>query len=193
MRAFLAFSAVLTLCCCGGHNHSDLVHRSLADLPVTTTEPPKAATASGVAPDESLPPAGSSSPGGNTDSPASVIFDAFNDRLTDIYFNYDQSDLTSLQLATLQKDASLLRTILAEFPRVKIVIAGHCDERGSAEYNLALGDRRAQRVAQSLSDMGVHIDGIETVSYGKEQPQCEEPTEACWSKNRRAHLTAKMP
>jgi peptidoglycan-associated lipoprotein len=121
------------------------------------------------------------------------MIDTFNDRLTDIFFIYDQSDLTSLQLATLQKDASLLRTILAEFPRAKIVIEGHCDERGSAEYNLALGDRRAQRVAQSLSDIGVHISRIETVRYGKEQPRCEEPNEACWSKNRRAHLTAKLP
>jgi peptidoglycan-associated lipoprotein len=190
MRAFLVFSAVLTLCACGGHHHTEFIHRNPTNLPATTTDPPTATT-SGVASDESLPPASASFPGGQCDLPHSKG-PAFN-ALTDIYFNYDQSDLTSLQLATLQKDASLLRTILADFPQAKIVIEGHCDERGSAEYNLALGDRRAQRVVRSLSEIGVPIDRIETVSYGKEQPQCEEANEACWSKNRRAHLMAKLP
>ncbi len=76
----------------------------------------------------------------------------------------------------------------AEFPQVKVVVEGHCDERGSAEYNLGLGDDRAAKAAGVLRQFGVLPERIEIISYGKEAPQCTEPAETCWRRNRRAHL-----
>jgi peptidoglycan-associated lipoprotein len=114
-----------------------------------------------------------------------------NGALDDAYFAYDRSDLSPEALAALRRDATVLCAILAEFPGLKILIEGHCDERGSAEYNLALGDRRARRAEEILRENGVPPDALEIVSYGKESPQCTEPTETCWQKNRRAHMSVK--
>ncbi len=70
------------------------------------------------------------------------------------------------------------------------MIEGHCDERGSAEYNLALGDRRANSAKEFLQELGVPADRLSVISYGKERPQCTEHNEECWQKNRRVHFTA---
>jgi peptidoglycan-associated lipoprotein len=70
------------------------------------------------------------------------------------------------------------------------VVEGHCDERGSAEYNLGLGDRRATSAKDFLVQLGVPADKLKTISYGKERPQCTENDESCWQKNRRAHFSA---
>jgi peptidoglycan-associated lipoprotein len=123
--------------------------------------------------------------------PAAVIAD-LNNRLEDAFFDYDRSELRSDALAALRKDAALLAPIVAEFPQFKIVVEGHCDERGSAEYNLGLGDHRANRAAAVLQSFGVPLDRIQVVSYGKEQPQCSESTESCWHRNRRAHLAIRI-
>jgi peptidoglycan-associated lipoprotein len=112
----------------------------------------------------------------------------FND-LFDAFFAYDRADLSETALSSLQQDARTLAAYLAEFPTVKIIVEGHCDERGSDEYNLALGDSRAARAASLLRDLGLPAPQIETLSYGKERPQCTEQTEECWQKNRRAHIT----
>src|SRR5690349_20475442 len=93
-------------------------------------------------------------------------------------------------MAALETDAHLLTALLKEFPDLEVIVEGHCDERGSAEYNLGLGDRRAERAAQILRDFGVAVGKLRTISYGKESPQCTEPTESCWQTNRRAHLQA---
>jgi len=71
---------------------------------------------------------------------------------------------------------------------MKFLIEGHCDERGSTEYNLALGDNRANSIKQALISLGISADRIRTISYGKEKPFCTESTEACWAQNRRAHF-----
>src|SRR5438132_109489 len=73
-------------------------------------------------------------------------------------------------------------------PNFKVTIEGHCDERGSTEYNLGLGDRRASAVKQYLVSLGVPADRLSTVSFGKEKPFCMESTEACWQQNRRGHF-----
>jgi len=70
-----------------------------------------------------------------------------------------------------------------------VIVEGHCDERGSAEYNLALGDRRATAAKDFLVQLGVPADRLKTISYGKERPQCTEENEQCWQRNRRAHLS----
>ena len=109
--------------------------------------------------------------------------------LQDIYFDYDKSDISGDGRDTLTRDASALKTILADFPGSSIVVEGHCDERGSAEYNLGLGDRRSSSAKDFLVQLGVPGDRLKTISYGKERPQCGESNESCWQKNRRVHFS----
>ena len=106
----------------------------------------------------------------------------------DAYFDYDKSDIRSDARDALTRNAAVLKSILADFPSASIVVEGHCDERGSAEYNLGLGDRRASAAKDSLVSLGVPGDRLKTISYGKERPQCTEQNESCWQKNRRAHF-----
>jgi peptidoglycan-associated lipoprotein len=106
----------------------------------------------------------------------------------DAYFDYDKTDLRGDARDTLTSDAAALKAILGDFPTATIVIEGHCDERGSAEYNLGLGDRRASAAREFLQQLGVPADRIKTVSYGKERPQCSDQNETCWQKNRRVHF-----
>ena len=106
----------------------------------------------------------------------------------DAYFDYDKSDIRSDARDALTRNAAALKSILADFPSASIVVEGHCDERGSAEYNLGLGDRRASAAKDFLVSLGVPGDRLKTISYGKERPQCTEQNESCWQKNRRAHF-----
>jgi len=102
-----------------------------------------------------------------------------------IFFDYDTSDLRPDAQATLQKDASWLN----QHTDVKVVIGGYCDERGSDEYNLALGQHRADATKSALTGMGIAADRISVISYGKEKPFCTESNEQCWQLNRRAGFT----
>lgn len=111
-------------------------------------------------------------------------------KLEDALFDYDQSTIRSDASVALRDDVNVIREILADYPSQKLIIEGHADERGSAEYNLALGDRRAHAVQEFLSTMGIPGTQLAVVSYGKERPVCTEETESCWQKNRRAHLIA---
>lgn len=108
----------------------------------------------------------------------------------DAYFDYDKSDVREDARSILTRDADALKSILADFPSAVISLEGHCDERGSAEYNLGLGDRRSTSAKEFLVQLGVPADRLKTISYGKERPQCTESNEACWQKNRRAHFSA---
>jgi peptidoglycan-associated lipoprotein len=111
-------------------------------------------------------------------------------RLRDLHFDYDKSDVRPEDQSILSSDASALKTIFARFPSSNIIIEGHCDERGSAEYNIALGDRRASATRDALAALGVPGDRLRTVSYGKERPACTEENETCFQQNRRAHFNA---
>ena len=111
-------------------------------------------------------------------------------RLLDAYFDYNKSDLRTDAQTALNNDSSELRSLLKEFPNTKFVIEGNCDERGSAEYNLALGDRRAKAAQEFLIQIGVPAARLSTISYGQERPVCTDHDENCWQKNRRAHLSA---
>jgi len=106
----------------------------------------------------------------------------------DAYFDFDKSDIRSDARDALTRDSGLLKQIFGQDPNFSVIVEGHCDERGSAEYNLALGDRRATAAKDFLVQLGVAADRMKTISYGKERPQCTEATEECWQKNRRAHL-----
>lgn len=109
--------------------------------------------------------------------------------VVDAFFDYDKSDIREDARAALTKDADALKAIFSSFPDATITVEGHCDERGSAEYNLALGDRRATAAKDFLTQLGVPGDKLKTISYGKERPQCTDHDEACWQKNRRAHFS----
>lgn len=108
----------------------------------------------------------------------------FAQNIKDVYFDYDKSDIRADQQAAVQADAAFLQ----QHPNVTFTIEGHCDERGSTEYNLALGDNRASAVKNALVAGGVSADRIKTVSYGKEKPFCTESNESCWQQNRRGHF-----
>jgi len=111
-------------------------------------------------------------------------------KLEDALFDYDQSTIRSDATVALRDDVNVIREILADYPSQKLMIEGHTDERGSAEYNLGLGDRRAHAVQEFLSSMGIPGPQLAVVSYGKEKPVCTQETESCWQQNRRAHVTA---
>jgi len=117
----------------------------------------------------------------------SVYRQAAEKALQDIHFDYDKSDIKAADKAVLQ--------ILADFlklnPQAQIQIEGHCDERGTIEYNLALGEHRASATRDFLKALGVAETRMATISYGKERPLCTEPKESCWHKNRRAHFVLK--
>jgi peptidoglycan-associated lipoprotein len=108
----------------------------------------------------------------------------FLKEMQDAYFDLDKADVRSDARGALARSADFLRN----YPQVKVVVEGHCDERGSTEYNLALGDRRAAAVKQYLVSLGIGADRISTVSYGKEKPFCMQSSEDCWQKNRRGHF-----
>ena len=108
----------------------------------------------------------------------------------DAFFDYDKTDLRSDARDALTRDVAALKSIMADFPSALIVVEGHCDERGSAEYNLGLGDRRATAAKEFLQQLGIAADRMKTVSYGKERPQCTDSDETCWQKNRRVHFAA---
>ena len=106
----------------------------------------------------------------------------------DIYFDYDKNDIRADGRDTLTKDADVIKRILTGDPTFTIVVEGHCDERGSEEYNLALGDRRALAVKEFLVQLGVPEDRLKTISFGKERPVCTDENEGCYQRNRRGHL-----
>ena len=111
-------------------------------------------------------------------------------KIEDAYFNYNEATLRPDATKTLNADSAELRDILKDYPTYKLRIEGHADERGSAEYNMALGDRRAVSAKDYLVQIGIPAMQLNVVSYGKEKPVCEDHDEACWQKNRRIHITA---
>jgi peptidoglycan-associated lipoprotein len=143
-----------------------------------------------------------SGPGGNTDATARLTVveppppppqatapepseaALFAQSIKDIYFDYDRFDLRSEDQAAVDADAAFLKS----HPSIKFTIEGHCDERGSTDYNLALGDNRANSARNALIKAGVGADQIKVISFGKEKPFCSESNESCWQQNRRDHF-----
>jgi peptidoglycan-associated lipoprotein len=124
-------------------------------------------------------------PAASVTQPTNTSIDQlFLQEVGDAYFDYDSAEIRADAKDVLRKDADFFR----RYPTMRITIEGHCDERGSTEYNLALGDRRANAVKQYIVSLGIPADRLNTVSYGKEKPFCMEATEACYAKNRRGHF-----
>ncbi len=126
------------------------------------------------------PPPAPPAPANNNETQAQL----FAANMKDVFFDYDSYDVSQQYQQVLQADARFLQ----QHPDMSFIIEGHCDERGSTEYNLALGDNRANSTKQALISLGVPASRIRTISYGKEKPFCTESTEACWAQNRRAHF-----
>jgi peptidoglycan-associated lipoprotein len=102
----------------------------------------------------------------------------------DVHFDYNKSDIRPSERPILEGIARYMK----EHPQLIIKVEGHCDERGSNEYNMALGERRALSIRSHLADLGVAPERIYTISYGEERPLCAEATESCWARNRRGHF-----
>ena len=111
-------------------------------------------------------------------------------RLEDALFDYDKSTIRPDATTALRDDVNVIRDILVAYPSQKLLIEGHTDERGSEEYNMGLGDRRARSAQEFLQTMGIPTNQLTVISYGKDRPRCTEQTEQCWQQNRRAHITA---
>lgn len=114
------------------------------------------------------------------------------DRIQDAYFDYDKHTLRPDAETALKTDAQTLAIIIRQYPDYKLTVEGHCDERGSEEYNIALGDARAKQAKEYLATLGLPADQLALVSYGKDKPVCTDHDEACWQKNRRAHITQQQ-
>ena len=112
------------------------------------------------------------------------ISELFEQNVRDAFFDFNKADIRADARDALTKDAEFLRS----YSSVHVTIEGHCDERGSTEYNLGLGQRRAQAAKNYLVSLGISADRIDTVSWGKERPFCTESTEECWQQNRRGHF-----
>jgi peptidoglycan-associated lipoprotein len=137
-------------------------------------------------------------PGGSTDAtvrisintpapvetPTSSVDELFLKEVRDAYFDYDSAEIRADAQTALRKTSDFLKN----YPQLRVTIEGHCDERGSTEYNLALGDRRANAVKQYLISLGVPGDRLNVVSFGKEKPFCMQASEECYAQNRRGHF-----
>lgn len=134
------------------------------------------------------PPAPTPAP---TPAPKATFGERIARDIQDVYFDFDKSDVREDARNTLTQNADKLKAIFSEYPTGTLTIEGHADERGSAEYNLGLGDRRAIAAKDFLVQLGVSADRLKTLSYGKERPQCTDNNESCWQKNRRAHFTGQ--
>jgi peptidoglycan-associated lipoprotein len=158
--------------------------------PVIATTRPPAATAA-PAPASPVHSAGPAATSAATPLNESELFDRMtlddlnaSHPLNDVFFDYDANTLRDDARQVLQRNAQWL----AQWPQTRIRIDGHCDERGTEEYNLALGDQRAVTVRDYLASLGVNPDRIQTVSLGRESPFCTATGESCWGQNRRGHF-----
>ena len=150
--------------------------------PTTTTTYHLVARGSGGTADATAVVSVTAAPAVSVPSTNMSAEEEFKANVQDAFFDYDTYDIRSDAQATLSHDASYL----ASHPTIKVVIGGYCDERGSDEYNLALGQNRASAAKTALVNAGVASARIRVVSYGKEKPFCSDSTEECWQQNRRA-------
>ena len=146
--------------------------------------PPAPAPAPPPAPPAAAAPAPAPTP---SPAPARPSEYAHNAALKDIGFGFDRADIRPADARILDASAAWL----ASNPRQLVLIEGHCDERGTSDYNLALGERRARAAMNHLMAKGIEANRITIISYGEERPSCTQKTEACWSANRRAHFLVK--
>jgi peptidoglycan-associated lipoprotein len=156
-----------------------------ASAPPPTGTPAPSAAAPSTAPSPSMTPSPVAPSTSSTNPPAPSEFRA-TDNLKDVFFDFDKYDIRGNDAKILDTNAAWLKS-----NDNLVLIEGHCDERGTNEYNLALGERRAKATMNYLVAQGVQASRITIISYGKERPTCTEHTESCWAQNRRAHFLVK--
>jgi peptidoglycan-associated lipoprotein len=186
---FLACTAVTALCFTVGACKKNVAAKA----------PPAPTPAASTARATSTPPARQSEQRSSqvASSPRSRMPDAATrariqellDRIQDAYFDYNKHTIRPDAQVALKADAQTLADIIKQYPDFKLTVEGNCDERGSEEYNMALGDARAKQAKEYLANLGLPGDQLRVISYGKDRPVCEEHDEACWQRNRRAHIT----
>jgi peptidoglycan-associated lipoprotein len=125
--------------------------------------------------------------GGQRFQEQAISVEEMRDRLGTVFFAYDSYDLSPTSLATLRENAEVLKA----YPRFRVVVEGHCDERGTIDYNLALGEKRAASVRDYLASLGVERERVRIITYGEERPADPGHSEAAWSKNRRAEFVVE--
>ena len=183
----IVLSAVLAIAVAGCHKK--------VPAPAPAPPPPPPATAPPTPPPPPAPPPPAPAPAPRPLSEEEIFARKSVDQLNaekpmdDVFFDLDKSSMRDDAKPALQKDADWLK----KWPSVVVMLEGHCDSRGSSEYNLGLGNRRATAVKTYLVNLGVAADRVTVVSKGKEQPFCNEQNEGCWQQNRRGHfvITAK--
>lgn len=160
-------------------------------LPQTTAAPSNTPAAAPARREETARPAPvAAAKPAYPDAATRAKIDQLLARIEDAYFDYDKHTLRPDAIKALQSDSAELRDILKDYPAYKLTIEGHADERGSAEYNLQLGQSRAESAKAYLVGVGIPSEQLGLVSYGKEKPVCNEQVESCWQKNRRIHIVA---
>ena len=170
-------------------------HKKVAAAPPAPPPPPPPPTAPPPPPAPAPPPAPTPAPAPRPLSEEELFARKSVDQLnaekplSDVFFELDRTDIKDEGRSILQRDADWLK----RWTSTQVTIEGHCDSRGSSEYNLGLGSRRASAVKDYLVSLGVQATRLTTVSKGKEQPVCTDENESCWSQNRRGHflITAK--
>lgn len=168
----ITFAAIVVFSSC---------HKRVASTPAVPRAP-EAPPASPAAPPS--PASTAKSTEAARPAPAPSLAQLFQQNVRDAFFDYNKSDIRSDTRTALLNDAEFLRS----HPEIRFTIEGHCDERGSEEYNLGLGDRRATAAKRYLVSLGITDSRIQTTSYGKERPFCTEHDESCWQENRRGHM-----
>jgi peptidoglycan-associated lipoprotein len=135
-------------------------------------------------------PVAQTTPSRYPDAKTRARIDELLAHIEDAYFDYNRHTLRQDAVQALNADSKELAVIMNQYPDYKLQVQGYCDERGSAEYNIALGEARAKSAKDYLVSVGVGSNQLSTVSYGKEKQICEDHDEACWAKNRRVHIVA---
>ena len=171
--ALIAFALIVAISGC---------HKRVASAPAAP-----AASAPSPAPATAAPPPAAAARNTETPRPAPApsLAQLFQQNVRDSFFDYNKADIRPDSRSALLNDAEFLRS----HPEIRFTIEGHCDERGSEEYNLGLGDRRATASKRYLVSLGIADSRIQITSYSKEHPFCSEHDEACWRQNRRGHMT----
>jgi peptidoglycan-associated lipoprotein len=163
----------------------------------TPPPPPPAAPAPAPAPQQRAAapapapaPAPAAAPSRYPNAQTRARIDELLAHIEDAYFDYDRHTLREDAVKALNADSKELATIMSQYPDYRLQVQGYCDERGSAEYNMALGEARAKSARDYLVSVGVSGNQLSTISFGKEKQLCDEHDEACWAKNRRVHIVA---
>ena len=189
---YLNIAAVTALCVFGAACSKKNVAVNTPPAPQPTAAPAPAAPAARPGPPRSTPQqtVAQTTPSRYPDAQTRARIDELLARIEDAYFDYNRHTLRDDAVKALNADSKELAVIMNQYPDYKLQVQGYCDERASAEYNMALGEARAKAAKDYLVSVGVASNQLSTVSYGKEKQVCDEHDEACWAKNRRVHIVA---